>query len=395
MHLTEIEREISHLEAVANIKHWFSHHDVSNALSPPDMTIKPRLDPAEAVEDVLTLFAGKGSWAEADVYFEVFKHLLLEAQFISSDSTILPLRSWIKSAELHPDCLFSQILQEYDDGPLQYWRYKSLYTSDTFLIPEVLVNPFHSPPLIKTEAFDFLENYNSHCGWAAGSTFREALLHGANQIIEQHYISQMYKQYIDFSEYSGEFYMINLPDETKSNYFDSVVNVESLDVVMCETTFGSYFCFCSVQSPLSPMTFRASSVSYDKRHAVNKALSRLEKKLAHFDGNALSQDLKALNLLTKHERLRPIITLARMDRLPTLNFTDLAYSSSASESATFNSFDRHFYKLRNGLESHGYDLLFNTAFQHGDLWLVSTYIPGLERFNQIDKGKWVVPLGQR
>ncbi|MDA0119280.1 hypothetical protein [Vibrio sp. T11.5] len=138
-------------------------------------------------------------------------------------------------------------------------------------------------------------------------------------------------------------------------------------------------------SSTSPMAFRSSGVSYSEFHSIERALSELVQNIENYDEVELDIDLKATEFLNKHDKLCQIIDLSELDRLPFIDLSSLQEDSMG--------FKVHYNCLLSSVKAKGYDLLVHTAFSQSNIWLTSTYIPGLERFNIIDKGKWVVPLG--
>lgn len=382
-----VEREISSHQAVMNLELWLREHNIHSSLSTTENDLVATVEFFNSTGKSLTIGSGKGSNAIAGAYFEAFEHMMLEYHFISSHVEVIQLKEWLRSEQSHTQCLFRKALKDYDDELLRFFRYYSLLSSEAFLIPETLINPFRLEPLLRKDAFCFLNRYSSNSGWASGSTFEEAVLHGANEIIERHCLSELYKQYIGFSEYHGEFYRVIPPRELLSKYQLSIPNIDELSIVMSRTHFDSYFCACVMPSSTSPMAFRSSGVSYSEFHSIERALSELVQNIENYDDVELDSDLKATEFLNKYDKLCQIIDLSELDRLSFIDLSSLQEDSMG--------FKVHYKSLLRSVKAKGYDLLVHTAFSQSNIWLTSTYIPGLERFNIIDKGKWVVPLGDK
>lgn len=136
---------------------------------------------------------------------------------------------------------------------------------------------------------------------------------------------------------------------------------------------------------MSPMAMRAAGISYSKYHAIERAISELAQCMDRFDMGELRQDTATAKFLNSYEKLTPI---AALTELCGLDSVDLSYLQPE-----LRSFDEHFYNLVGSVRTQGYDLLTRTAFSQNNIWLTSTYIPGLERFNIIDTGISVTPLG--
>jgi ribosomal protein S12 methylthiotransferase accessory factor YcaO len=387
MDLAPVERELSYQQALDNLKQWLAKQNIQASLRTSDDKRVAHVQFTTSAGRPLALGSGKGPGAIVGAYFEALEHMMLEHHYRSSHTELLPLTTWRDSKQCHQHCLFSQALQEYQDELVTFHGYRSLYSQQRYLIPEVLINPFHVQPLLRQEAFFFLQRYTSNSGWASGSTFEEAVLHGANEQIERHYLSEMYKQYIGFKEYTGEFLAVVPPTALVQKYRSYFDEIEKLNVVLCETQFGSYFCACIIPSAISPMASRASGVSYSQYHAIERAMSELAQSLENYDGQALKQDINAADFLNSYDKLSPLTVLSELDRLPCLDLSQLPPDNAP--------FKHHYEALNHGIQTQGYDLLVHTAFHQDDIWLTSTYIPGLERFNIIDKGIWVVPLGTK
>lgn len=380
-----IERELSHQQALDNIKHWLARQNIQASLYTSDYKQVANVRLTTSSGRPLALGSGTGPGAIVGAYFEALEHMMLEHHYRSSHTELLPLTAWLNSEQCHQHCLFSQSLQEYEEQLVAFHGYHSLYSKQRFLLPEVLINPFHVQPLLRQEAFFFLQRYSSNSGWASGSTFEETVLHGANEQIERHYLSEMYQQYIGFKEYTGEFLCVAPPTQLIQKYCPYFDELKQLKVVLCETQFGSYFCACILPSAISPMASRATGVSYSQYHAIERAMSELAQSLENYDGQRLKQDIDAADFLNAYDKLSKLTSLCELDRLP---FVDLSQLQPDSQP-----FNHHYDALLNSVRSRGYDLLVHTAFHQDDIWLTSTYIPGLERFNIIDKGTWVMPLG--
>ncbi|WP_210437708.1 YcaO-like family protein, partial [Vibrio crassostreae] len=151
-------------------------------------------------------------------------------------------------------------------------------------------------------------------GWASGSSFEETVLHGANEVVERHCLSELYKQYIGFSEYTGEFYRIIPPKELLQKYQLSLPNIDEVSFIMSTTLFDSYFCACVMASTASPMAFRSSGVSYSRFHAIERALSELVQNIENYDDAELDCDLKVTEFLNKYDKLCKITDLSKLDR---------------------------------------------------------------------------------
>ncbi|MGF1697895.1 YcaO-like family protein [Vibrio lamellibrachiae] len=389
MDIVPTERQMNANQAIENIVKWFEAHDIDSSLTTSRNYLVATVQLFNSKNEFLASGAGKGPWAIIGAYYEAFEHLLLEHQFISTNTSIRSLRYWLGSEDHHEDCLFGKPLKEYEDGLLKFSRYYSLLNARTYLIPEVLINPFYKEPLINSDAFQFLKPYSVNSGWASGSTFEEAILHGANEVIECHHMSELYKQCIGHKTSSGSegFYKIKLPSALLVHPL-SIPNLDQVSVVMSKTILGSYFCTCVLLSDLSPMALRSSGVSYSEYHAIERALFELEETIELFTTKRRDCEIQAANLLSCTPKLSRLIKLSSLDELPYKDLTSLSPTSHYKFSA-------HYRNLIQALDDNNWTLLFHTAFQTTNIWLVSVFIPGLERFNVIDKGHWVVPLGNK
>lgn len=385
MDLVPVEREYPIHHAVENMKKWLTQNGIRSSIDAINHECIANVELTTLAGLPLATGSGKGIWAVAGAYFEAFEHMMLEHHFISSHSEVLSIESWLSSNQVPDQCIFAQALSEYPSELVKLIRYQSLYSSDSYLIPDILVNPFYHKPLKNSEASAFLKRYSSNSGWASGSSFKETVLHGANEVIERHYLSELYKQLIGYSECTGEFIRILPPRDLVKKYKPYLEAVSPLTVILSETKFGCYFCLCFQESRMSPMAMRAAGISYSKYHAIERAISELAQCMDRFDMGELRQDTATAKFLNSYEKLTPI---AALTELCGLDSVDLSYLQPE-----LRSFDEHFYNLVGSVRTQGYDLLTRTAFSQNNIWLTSTYIPGLERFNIIDKGISVTPLG--
>ncbi|MGF1719093.1 YcaO-like family protein [Vibrio kyushuensis] len=378
------ERQIDVNESLKNITDCLKEYNIHSSVKTSQNGLVASVDLSNNKGEYLTTGVGKGPWSVVGAYYKALEQILLQYQFISSDTSVQSLRHWLLSEERHCACLFGNILTEYDDGPLKYSRYYSLTNTHTYLIPEVLVNPYHAEPLIKTDAFQFLKTYSSSSGWASGSTFEEAILHGANELVEKHHMSELYKQYISHSQYTGSFYRVSIPLAILEKNPLSTIDLDQVTVIMSATELGSYFCACTLESDISPMTLRSSGVSYSKYHAIERAWFELVQTVEFFSPIKHEKDTQSANFLNSVEKLSRLVKFSHFSDLPIRDLTALR--------PDLHSFYYHYKKLNLAINETRSSLLFRTAFQTKNIWFVSVYIPGLERFNIIDTGKWVIPL---
>lgn len=381
------ERACQAARAVHTLTRWLRNQALDATLDThaeaPVATVVIR----NAHDKPLATGSGKGEWAVAGAYFEALEHLLLTHHFIATRVDIQPLSTWLASAQCHPDCLFRAVLEEYPDGLLQFAYYRSHFTTRSYWIPQVLCDPFSPEPLLESDATRFLRQYSSNSGWAAGSTFEEALLHGANELIERHYLGALYQQLIGYTANSGQFWQLQPPSDLVHRYQTHLPTPEGLTVVGCKTRYGSHFCVCVLANPSQPMAWRGAGVSYSEYHAIERALSELVQSIENSDDQIRQSDQRTALWLRRYPKLLPLIDLAELSQLPCRDRRALA--------PTPMTFEQHYTKLERALTLADQDLLVHTAFHDEGLWLVSTFMPGLERFNIIDKGIWVVPLAKQ
>lgn len=387
MCLYPIEREFTSRQAVEAIKLWLKEHNLHSSLYTTEDNLVATVELSSSTGSPLSSGSGKGSWAVTGAYFEAFEHMMLKHHFTSSHIEVVQLKDWLRSKNCHPQCLFGKTLTEYDNDLLKFSNYRSILSLEKYLVPEALINPSYIETLQPNDAYCFLNKYTSNSGWASGSSFEETVLHGANEVVERHCLSELYKQYIGFSEYTGEFYRIIPPKELLQKYQLSLPNIDEVSFIMSTTLFDSYFCACVMPSTASPMAFRSSGVSYSEFHAIERALSELVQNIENYDDAELDCALKVTEFLNKYDKLCQITDLSKLDRLPLMDFSNLKQDSM--------DFRDHYGSLLSSVKEKEYDLLVHTAFSQEKIWLTSTYIPGLERFNIIDKGKLVVPLGRK
>ncbi|CAK4076576.1 YcaO-like family protein [Vibrio sp. 16] len=292
MPLMSSERQVSSDDAVETIEQWFTAHNIRASLTVAKDGFFASVDLFGTRGEQLSSGVGKGPNAIVGAYFEAFENVLLEYQFIASDLVIRPMQDWLNSEDSHPLFGVGALLSSCDDGPLKFWRYQSLLQGEHYLVPEVLVNPYYSEPFIQPPFFELLKRYSSKSGWASGSTLKEALLHAANEAVELHYLSQLYKFSVG-DKVRVEFYRVELPRSLSERYALSLIltNLDQVNVILAQTEFGSYFCACTFLSALSPMAFRASSVSYSPLLAIESALFELNQQFELFDVSVLEEAL--------------------------------------------------------------------------------------------------------
>ncbi len=227
----------------------------------------------------------------------------------------------------------------------------------------------------------FSIKYSTNSGWATGCSKNEAILHGVNEVIERHYIGELYKKIIIVDSDCNFFRLNQLGNYFEKFNFTNITKSNTVTVV-AETIFGSYFCLSTLKNQgkfvINP---RGSAVSYDLHHCVERSLFELEQVIELYDE---SDDIDAYKFLSQFPKLSSIISLGALQTFDAFDINAIKPQPKT--------FDDHCKLLYSGIKENDMNIFVLDALSMENLFCCSVFIPGLERFNLIASGVAVAPL---
>lgn len=262
-------------------------------------------------------------------------------------------------------------------------------TEDLF-IPSVLLRPkLHDQPRSEAgEAHLFLSRYSSNSGSAFGCTQAEALLHGANELIERHVLSKLFLAICSLGP-SITLYRPSsaLLARSLQNAPHALGLAEKLQIIVVCSSMNSYF---SIALPKSgPGDFHLSPIgsgnSLDIQIAIQRAVTEQIQASALYDAPQEKIDRKTFAFLANSKSLRHLIDFEpiRALKLPPIDEPPAHLTPSVPLQLK---------TLNNNITDSGRKLYYRVITDFpGNGIVCQSYIPGLERFNIIRNGCLVAP----
>lgn len=327
--------------------------------------------------------AGKGPYHKVGCTFEAFEHYILEMCVSFTRQKICSTQYLLEQNRVLRDNFIAQLV-DVNSGELLCNEYEEVSTSRKVYIPVLLNNPKYIGDFDSvSEASLFLSKYSTNSGTASGSTLEEAILHGANEQIERHYVSLYYMHLIGLLQ-TNVFRKYDIEKIIKDNseLYNAVESINyEIEVVCAINHVGSYFFFCYLQCDKYKLRLRGSAVSFDEFHALERSIYELIQAANLYDESCALEDEAALKTMREYKSLEAI-------RDPNSKSFEMWCSNEVSKFS-----GNHFDALMASLKRANQNIYFCTLFNSNDIYVVSVHIPGLERFNLIDKGTLVTPLG--
>ena len=273
---------------------------------------------------------------------------------------------------------------------IDYFPYSSS-TQPSLSIPLVLVNPWldhHSSYSASPRSRDFLCRYSYSTGTALGLNLDDALLHALNEQIERHYLSELYLKILGL-EHTLRFDEVRQDSMGGLNKYLAFLTQEyRWKLILGRGMAGVFFCLAvgrSYNNSAQPMSVFGSGASLHKDVAMERAVTELIQ--GHFcvSKNTIKQDVEVKQALRQHGRFRQLIYIEDylFDSVTWAQVEDQAVYSSTREQVDH---------LRGWLAAQQHPVYYRvkTPPDHSFV-VVSTFVPGLERFHLLREGSLVAP----
>lgn len=278
----------------------------------------------------------------------------------------------------------------YRAGPIEAFKLTTLDNAETLYIPSIILCP-----TIEKDSWDgedpnmqFLSRYSSNSGIAFGCTKAEAILHGANEVIERHILSCFFMAVCTIGPslklYSPSKALLTKALESTPH---ALSLAEQLQIIIIKDVMNIYF---SVAIPkYGPGDFHISPIgsgcSLDICTAVQRAVTEQHQVHTLYDDTQEIVDRRSLDFLSRSKILRHLIDFepATHLRLPTLDLPSINFNTSVPLQLR---------TLENNLIASGKTIYHRIISRYSDDGIVcQAYVPRLERFNLIRNGSWVAP----
>ncbi len=336
--------------------------------------------------------SGKGYRLPAQVgaIFEALEHHFGREQHNTHDIALRPARE--AATELTGDVVGAR-LAEGPDEPIACLPFRNLPDDAETLLPVFLTSPDYVSDAFEPQrrelgdTYDYTSvlRYSLNSGCAAGSTREEAAVHALNEIVERDAFSLML---IDaFLTGTPEPLTVvdpaTLPDDlAELRRIAQQRSGETVHLIDITTSLGIPAVLAYLPPPPGePARVRGAGASLSREHAIRRALTELLQLMA----GSTRQDGRDRDWTAEYP---PLHDCYLMNLDPNLLEAEVVpYAPNAAPESP----DGHLAQLVRILTSHGFDPLVRELHSSADLTVVSTVVPGLERFMVITDGQLVVP----
>lgn len=325
--------------------------------------------------------AGKGPSCNLGAIAEAIEHYCLQNEK-RSDFCTYSSEFLLSQASLRKDGIIRSLSGF--DGYIPCVEFTEVYGEEQVAIPKILVSPEEEVPTSLCELF--LNRYSTNSGSAFGCTLNEALLHGVNEVIERHVLSQVM---LDSVGVSSGLTVIELSGGIVEEFFPSL-DFELRDVARIyyvPNVFSSFFCLAirdrQAGEFLLPQLGAGCSQSFSL--ALSRAIFELRQVESLYAYDERLVDEQAIRIIERSKRLEGL----RLIFPPSArNSNEMPPLVSVDEQQP----ERQLERVIESLKVHGHKVYYRIVREINEYSFVTqVYIPGLERFNLIRSGKWVAP----
>lgn len=338
--------------------------------------------------------SGKGYRLPAQVgaIFEALEHHFGREQHKTPDIVLRPARE--AATELTGDVVGAR-LAEGPDEPIACLPFRNLPDDAATLLPVFLTSPDYVSDAFEPErrelgdTYDYagVLRYSLNSGCAAGSTREEATVHAINEIVERDAFSLMLINTF-LAASSAPLTVVDpatLPDNLAELHgIAQQRSGGSVQLIDMTTSLGipAVLAYLPPQ-PGEPARVRGAGASLSREHAIRRALTELLQLMA---GSTQRGDEDEERDWTAE--YPPFHDCYLMNLGPKLLEAEVvAYAPTAAPGSPGG----HLERLVRILTSHGFTPLVRELHTSAELTVVSTVVPGLERFMVITDGQLVVP----
>ena len=309
--------------------------------------------------------AGKGKFAEIGALAECLEHHVYE-NYSSPFSKDLKISKLCEQDYLRNDPTI-QLVESYKGQSLSCSPWG--YNGETIWIPDALVQ---TDIVTTTSAPEtILSRYSTNSGVSYGSTFRESILHGVLEVIERHFVSEIFYSVIFSKNVLGMNY---LEKESKSGNFDTlyVEGYNHVSVAIC----------IERNAPIGALPIISSGASFEASHAISRAETEYIQLKSVENEETIQEDFQVLKNLKSDKGLSKLIDISIKD-----------FNKSLKKNLGENEleFEEIWEKVLDVLREFNFasrTIYSGKLGQH----IVQVYSPKLSRFNLIRQGNFVAPL---
>lgn len=330
--------------------------------------------------------AGKGLDSLIGALAESIEHFCTFQPYTDA-STLLRSDNISTQATVAKDGFFINL--PYNDELIDCYRLTSFGNNDELFAPCALLCPGTAQNRADDSlALQFLSRYSSNSGIAFGCTKNEALLHGAQEVIERHILSLFFMGVCRLGP------TINLYSPSEDlleaallNHPFALASAGRLQIIIIKDVLSVYFAVAFPKAGpghyhLSPI---GSGCSLDIHIAIQRAVTEQFQSEELYGASEDLADRNTFDLLSSSESLKKLIDFAPLRSTP----FPIIDAPSDEHNETVES---QLKTLQKTLSNTGKKLFHRTIASFSSNSIVTqTYIPGLERFNIIRNGRPVTP----
>jgi len=308
--------------------------------------------------------AGKGQNPELGALAECFEHTVYE-NFQSPISQKLSIAEICAQHTLRSDPTLNS-LQRMGATLLECSSWQ--HTIGSVWLPDALTQVEHSNN--RTQAEQILSRYSTNSGTAYGSTEREAITHGVLEIIERHFVSELFFAELFGKEISG-----------LKKIKEDIVHSRERNSYLISNYMGVSVAVCiEVDKAQNLLPIISSGASLDPLHAFERASTEFKQISVVSNEETEQEDLSAISYLKSIPGLEKLISPS-----PTAKEV-IPIPKQSSQS-----FDNQWRTLTSIMQT--LELCTRSLYKGpSNQSVVQVYSPKLSRFNLIRNGQMVAPL---
>jgi ribosomal protein S12 methylthiotransferase accessory factor len=392
MHVWNLERSVDPEEALSRIEKIIA----DLGLRADFELIDSRFMVSSAVlydeHDVqLATAAGKGRFARCGALAELLEHWASSLRLARSPRTVMPARKILEQPALEREGIV-QSCRDLDSLPLVVQEFRSVRDGQPCFLPCQLIYPSWTPLEGESAAAcERLARYGTNSGCAFGLTLHDALLHGLNEVIERHVVSQLYLQLLElpsdaqFRELPAQAWPEEpreLGGEVESRYDAQI------ELLIADSGFSTWCAIAIARSKSGQFALPqlGSGSSLFPELAVCRAVAELAQCCVFSSETPRRGAEAAIGLARDFRSFEPVVYLAPgavrypvLDRLP----------HAACEALPP---ERQWARIRDALQERGYAACTSELARLGaDGVIAQVFVPGLEQFHLIREGNVVAP----
>lgn len=334
--------------------------------------------------------AGKGQYSYIGALAEALEHYTHEQDCFSSSMKIMRSKEIISQSSLINEG-FLKLLDDSNDSLVRVKPFTSIETGSIIFLPMKLVNPHYQKKDNENDiVFNRLCRYSSNSGAAFGIDRFEALLHGVNEIIERHILSNFYLDILGFDSeinfYSISKFLLSAELSQMLSWLEKKYKA-STKVLVTQTKFNTWCAIAILYSELGTIIIPqvGSGSSYFLGLSIRRAISELNQICILYGDEERDEDERSLAFAKQFPNLKNVIYLTQS----CLNYPSL--KKIPEENITLLPKEQ-FNIIVNSMGSQGYALYYSILANFKNLgYVTQVYAPGLERFHLIRAGNPVAP----